>query len=103
MKTFTTFLGSAVFAMVSCMQIVSAGELRPLVMPGAQQGYIQQQRPVEPSGTSLYNNFQADVSKMNPGQKDAAREHYSRLLKEAMDANDYTRIQHFSRLLEILK
>lgn len=103
MKTTTLFLGIAVFVTVSCIQIVSAGELRPLVLPSTQQGYIQQQRPVGPSGSSMYKNFEADVKKMTPGQQDATKKHYSKLLKDAVDANDYVRIQHFSRLLGILK
>lgn len=103
MKAITLFLWSAVFATVSCVQMVSAGELRPLVLPSTQQGYIQQQRPAETSGSSMYKSFEADVRKMTPEQKQASKERYTSALDEAVKKNDYKRIQHFSRLLEILK
>jgi hypothetical protein len=103
MKTITLFPGITVFAVVSCLQMVSAGELRPLVLPSTQQGYIQQQRPAEQPGSLMYKNFEADVRRMTPEQKQAFKDHYTRSLDEAVKENDYTRIQHFSRLLEILK
>ncbi len=102
MKAFTLFLGGTVFATVSCVHMVSAGELRPLVLPSTQQGYIQQQRPAEPSSASLYTTFEEKVKHMTPEQKNAYKERYTKGFNEAKQNNDYRRVEHFNRLLGIL-
>jgi hypothetical protein len=89
-------------ASVNSIQPTAAAELRPLILPGVQQGHIQQQRPTQPTVAPVYGTFENRVKRMSPAQKNAYKARYTRELEEAVKKQDHARIDHFNRLLQIL-
>jgi len=103
---FDKFLITIVLFVCCSASPLWAGELRPFVLPNSnQQAQTEQYRSARqtaPRPPSVYQQFEDDVRKMAPNEREKMCRYYEKLREQARRSGDQVQVNYYDTLLAIL-